>query len=108
MTAHQSEDFELPGMWESADLSGGRADSFDEASLHQAIIKTWGEYGAHNDVFTAMRCHTERLRALLLAVLPSRMGATPDLAWPVGYDSWEAWENEAMVVLSGSPVEGTR
>lgn len=33
---------------------------FDEAALHEAIIKTWGEHGAHNDVFTAMR---DRLRS---------------------------------------------
>lgn len=47
---------------------------FDETSLHEAIIKTWGEHGAHNDVFTAMRHHlrsveaeNERLRVALRA-----------------------------------------
>lgn len=39
-----------------------RRQVFDETSLHQAIIKTWGEHGAHNEVFTWMRHELERLR----------------------------------------------
>lgn len=45
---------------------------FDEVSLHEDIIKTWGEHGAHNDVFTEMlhrlrsvEAENERLRKAL-------------------------------------------
>ena len=36
---------------------------FDETSLHSDIIKTWGEHGAHNDVFMAMRHQAHSLAA---------------------------------------------
>lgn len=49
---------------------------FDETSLHEAIIETWGEHGAHNDAFTAMRhrlrsieAENERLREALTTAL---------------------------------------
>lgn len=35
--------------------SEGIGQVFDETSLHQDIIKTWGEHGAHSDLFTEMR-----------------------------------------------------
>ena len=38
---------------------------FDEVSLHQDIIKTWGEHGAHNDVFTEMRKAQRRSQELV-------------------------------------------
>lgn len=61
---------------------------FDETSLHEAIIKTWGEHGAHNDVFTAMRHHlrsveaeNEQLRDALGVILA---GLTDALGDPMG------------------------
>lgn len=50
----------------------------------------------------------ERLRALLLAATPSRMGCTPDLAWPVGYegeDPWGEWEADVQVAVFGREVQ---
>lgn len=39
----------------ASDLTPDDRRVFDETSLHEAIIRTWGEHGAHNDVFTTMR-----------------------------------------------------
>lgn len=53
----------------------------------------------------AAEAEVERLREALLAVLPSRMGSTPDLAWPVGYvgdDPWQQWEDDVQAAVFGS------
>lgn len=39
---------------------------FNENKLQEEIIKTWGEFGVHNEVFTAMRKQISDLKQLTL------------------------------------------
>lgn len=39
---------------------------FNEDKLQEEIIKTWGEFGVHNEVFTAMRKQISDLKQLTL------------------------------------------
>ena len=39
---------------------------FNEDKLQEEIIKTWGEFGVHNEVFTAMRKQIRDLKQLTL------------------------------------------
>ncbi len=40
---------------------------FNEDKLQEEIIKTWGEFGVHNEVFNTMRKQISDLKQLVLA-----------------------------------------
>ena len=44
---------------------------FNEDKLQEEIIKTWGEFGVHNEVFKAMRKQISDLKQLTLTEVGS-------------------------------------
>jgi hypothetical protein len=86
---------------------------FDETSLHQEIIKTWGEHGAHNDVFTSMRsllrrqrAENERLRRND-AVLREALARACEDGWTDGAGAFDSYVRQAEAALAASPEGST-